>query len=128
MSEDSPVNETERQATEKESTDSPVDHIPTTEKEHIPFAPAHTDVENGDNGILVHAAPLARKLKGRHMQMIAIGKYFHNGEIHWLNSYLCRWSDWSRFVCWIGKCVGDWWPRKFGMFYSHDSLLKLTSL
>jgi amino acid permease len=80
MSEDSPVNETERQATEKESTDSPVDQILTTEKEHIPFAPAHTDVENGDNGIMVHAAPLARKLKGRHMQMIAIGKYSHESQ------------------------------------------------
>jgi amino acid permease len=76
MSEDSPVNETERHGTEKESTDSPVHHTPTTDKEGVPFAAAHTDVENGDTGILVHAAPLARKLKGRHMQMIAIGKHF----------------------------------------------------
>jgi len=117
MSEDSPVNETERQGTEKESTDSPVPHIPTTDKEHIPFAPAHADVEDGDTGILVHAAPLARKLKGRHMQMIAIGKYFHNEEVHRLNSHLCRWSNWSWFVCWIGKCVGDWWAGKFGTYY-----------
>jgi amino acid permease len=83
MSEDSPVNETDRQAAEKESTDSPVHHIPTTDKESVPFAPAHGDVENGDTGVLVHAAPLARKLKGRHMQMIAIGKYFKTRE------YIC---------------------------------------
>jgi len=92
------------------SEDSPVHHVPTTDK----GVPAHSDVENGDTGVLVHAAPLARKLKGRHMQMIAIGQYFHNEEVHLLNSYLCRWSDWSWFVCWIWKCVGDWWPGKFG--------------
>jgi hypothetical protein len=27
------------------------------------YAPAQSDIENGDTGILVHAAPLARKLK-----------------------------------------------------------------
>ncbi|KAE9371966.1 amino-acid permease inda1 [Stipitochalara longipes BDJ] len=43
------------------------------DKETLPIAPANSDVELGDRGILVHAAPLARKLKGRHMQMIAIG-------------------------------------------------------
>jgi amino acid transporter len=50
--------------------------IPVAEKEKdtVTFAPANSDVENGDHGILVHAAPLARKLKGRHIQMIAIGK------------------------------------------------------
>lgn len=81
MSEDSPVNEIDRSATEKESTDSPVHPIAITDKEGVPFAPVHTDVENGDTGILVHSAPLARKLKGRHMQMIAIGPYFHNEEV-----------------------------------------------
>jgi amino acid transporter len=67
---DSPVQES------KEIPDSPVKdsrELPAADKETIPFAPAHSDVENGDSGILVHAAPLARKLKGRHMQMIAIG-------------------------------------------------------
>jgi amino acid transporter len=38
------------------------------------YASAHSDPEAGDHGILVKAAPLARDLKGRHMQMIAIGK------------------------------------------------------
>jgi amino acid transporter len=31
------------------------------------------DLEAGDKGIVTHAAPLARELKGRHLQMIAIG-------------------------------------------------------
>jgi amino acid transporter len=35
--------------------------------------PKTADVESGDNGIVVKANPLARELKGRHMQMIAIG-------------------------------------------------------
>ena len=33
----------------------------------------HGDVERGDLGIKNHAAPLARELKGRHLQMIALG-------------------------------------------------------
>lgn len=32
-----------------------------------------SDIENGDTGIITKGAPLARELKGRHMQMIAIG-------------------------------------------------------
>ena len=60
---------------ENSDTGSPVTERHVTDKETVPFAPAHGDVENGDTGILVHAAPLARKLKGRHMQMIAIGKF-----------------------------------------------------
>jgi amino acid permease len=39
-------------------------------------SPVHTghDIEHGDVGIKHKAAPLARELKGRDMQMIAIGK------------------------------------------------------
>lgn len=33
----------------------------------------NNDLESGDHGLLVKANPLARELKGRHMQMIAIG-------------------------------------------------------
>ena len=32
------------------------------------------DVESGDKGLVNKVAPLSRDLKGRHMQMIAIGK------------------------------------------------------
>jgi amino acid transporter len=35
--------------------------------------PETSDLESGDHGILVKSNPLARELKGRHMQMIAIG-------------------------------------------------------
>jgi amino acid permease len=56
-------------------SESPVkEEVPVAEKE-APYAPpayGH-DVETGDAGILVKSEPLARKLKGRHMQMIAIG-------------------------------------------------------
>jgi yeast amino acid transporter len=36
-------------------------------------APEANDLESGDHGIVVKANPLSRELKGRHMQMIAIG-------------------------------------------------------
>jgi hypothetical protein len=58
-------------------SDSPLKDIPVPDKETESSVPTHSDVENGDAGIVVHAAPLARKLKGRHMQMIAIGKLPH---------------------------------------------------
>jgi amino acid transporter len=55
------------------------DHSPSKELESKETAQAYTpeteDVEQGDPGIINHANPLARKLKGRHMQMIAIGTY-----------------------------------------------------
>jgi len=45
------------------------------EKDPKTYAAPETssDVENGDRGIVVKANPLSRELKGRHMQMIAIG-------------------------------------------------------
>jgi amino acid transporter len=47
------------------------------EKDPKTYAAPETssDVENGDRGIVVKANPLSRELKGRHMQMIAIGMY-----------------------------------------------------
>lgn len=50
---------------------------PDTGKE-IPALPSTStgsgyDVERGDAGIKFQSAPLARELKGRHMQMIALG-------------------------------------------------------
>lgn len=44
------------------------------EKEAVAYSsPEHGDIETADQGIVNKAAPLARELKGRHMQMIAIG-------------------------------------------------------
>ena len=45
------------------------------EKQVYGEKPMHTDAERGDIdiGIINQANPLARELKGRHMQMIAIG-------------------------------------------------------
>ena len=40
----------------------------------------HVDLENGDKGILVKSAPLAKQLQGRHMQMIAIGTRFQDPD------------------------------------------------
>jgi amino acid transporter len=51
-----------------------------SEKEPKTFtagASASDDTEAADHGILVKSNPLARELKGRHMQMIAIGMYLH---------------------------------------------------
>jgi len=54
-------------------SESPKEAPVSLDKETVPIAPANNDVELGDRGIIVRAAPLARQLKGRHMQMIAIG-------------------------------------------------------
>jgi hypothetical protein len=86
------------------------------DKETVPIAPANSDVEAGDQGILVHAAPLARKLKGRHMQMIAIGKYSYMLKLDLeLIEFSPRWCNWSWVVRRIWKCFGDWRTWKFGM-------------
>ncbi len=57
------------------------DHSPVKsdmDKEVAVYSPGHGhehDIERGetDTGIKFQAAPLARELKGRHMQMIALG-------------------------------------------------------
>lgn len=41
-------------------------------------APEIGDLEAGDRTVIVHAAPLSRALKGRHLQMIAIGTAAQN--------------------------------------------------
>ena len=48
-------------------------------------SPVHTDadVESGDVGIKHQANPLSRQLQGRHMQMIAIGKYMILPSLCW---------------------------------------------
>jgi amino acid permease len=57
------------------SDHSPNKEFDSKETGHV-YAPEMTaDIERGDPGIINHANPLARKLKGRHMQMIAIGTY-----------------------------------------------------
>jgi len=95
-------------------SESPKERPVSLDKETVPIAPANSDVELGDRGILVHAAPLARKLKGRHMQMIAIGKYLRNIHVQKLMSAFLRWCDRCWIVRWLWKCFGNRRARKFG--------------
>jgi hypothetical protein len=105
-------------------SDSPKETPQSLDKETAPIAPANGDVEAGDQGILVRAAPLARKLKGRHMQMIAIGKCAYILDLdRWLICSSPRWCNWSWAVRRIGKCAGDWRTRKFG---TCDTLLHVS--
>jgi hypothetical protein len=67
-------------------------------------------VFNPDNAALATAnSPLARKLKGRHLQMIAIGgsigEYTLNRSYGWLLT-TCR--NWSFRCIWQGSQC--WWP------------------
>ena len=52
-------------------SDSPQEEVKETRKVYLP--PETADVEAADAGIINHAHPLAKQLRGRHMQMIAIG-------------------------------------------------------
>jgi hypothetical protein len=73
-----PIHDQFLQVTEFDWSFKMSDHSPTKEMESKETAHVYTpdeDVEQGDPGIINHASPLARKLKGRHMQMIAIGTY-----------------------------------------------------
>jgi len=51
--------------------DSAEKDVALPEKAYMPAD--NMDMETADQGIVVKSNPLARKLKGRHMQMIAIG-------------------------------------------------------
>jgi amino acid transporter len=54
--------------------ETPEKEIAVPEEAHAPF-PENADIETADRGIVNHANPLAKKLRSRHMQMIAIGIY-----------------------------------------------------
>ena len=89
--------------------ESPNETPHSLDKETVPIAPANTDVEAGDQGILVHAAPLARRLKGRHMQMIAIGKPLYSYTLIIglpLTIVSPRRCNWSWVVRRLWKCFG----------------------
>ncbi len=103
--------------------DSPQEMPHPIDKETVPIAPADSDVEAGDQGIVVHAAPLSRKLKGRHMQMIAIGIYSYRlTKGPQLTIISPRWCNWSWVVRRFWKCFGDWGTWKLG---TCDTLLLL---
>jgi amino acid transporter len=74
MSDSSPS----RDAYGKETT------VPITKETH--YASGSSDVETADAGVIVKSAPLARELKGRHMQMIAIGiaRFLLNDQVSYL--------------------------------------------
>jgi amino acid transporter len=86
-------------------------------------AHAH-DLENGDKGILYKAAPLAKELKGRHMQMIAIGM---NPLLPYFKTNNYRWRNRCWFIYWFWVSFGNWWTSKFGEFFLGSSTLMLTS-
>lgn len=110
-------------------SDSPKEIPIALDKETLPIARANSDVEAGDQGILVHAAPLARKLKGRHMQMIAIGNYTYTLTMDFeLIGISPRWCNWRWTVRWIWQCFVNRGTRVFGTCdtFLHN-LLRLNS-
>lgn len=99
--------------TDKELATESKDYTPS------PDSPVH-DVERdaGDKGIINRASPLARELKGRHMQMIAIGMIYSYGHYECADYSQFRWCYWCRSVRRLWKCAVDWWACEFGMnFY-----------
>jgi amino acid permease len=86
---ESPVNSTEAKETEAKET-----KVATA-------LPEHTDLENGDKGIVTQANPLARELKGRHMQMIAIGLCSLSQIGSHSGADISRWCNRCWFVCWF---------------------------
>jgi hypothetical protein len=57
-------------------------------------------------------ARLRRDLQGRHMQMIAIGRFLFVGTRFTANSNPnLRGLDWRRSLCWLWKIIGGWGSR-----------------
>ena len=82
-------------------SESPVNSTEVKETKVATALPEHTDLENGDKGIVTLANPLARELKGRHMQMIAIGLCSFSQIASHSGADISRWCNRCRFVCWF---------------------------
>jgi hypothetical protein len=75
-----------------------------------------TSVEDGvpgeDSPKDAFSAPLHRKLKSRHLQMIAIGGKLICSQkfilFFFLNSNTMRRYHWTWYSCWFWKCIEQW--------------------